>query len=100
MNCKQSTFLKYPSKSTAILQSKLIQENLEYLDIFWCCLPITLPCTVSSYAVDWQCWGVHDENLWVRPMPENEYIVNINNHKFDFFRDSRPAGFGPILPYH
>lgn len=65
-----------------------LKANLDLLDVYWCCLPITLPCTVSSYAVDWQCWGVNDEDLWIRPMPTEDYIVNIDNHKFDFFREN------------
>ena len=65
----------------------IIKKNLDLLDVYWCCLPITLPCTVSSYAVDWQCWGEEDKKRWIRPMPEEEYIVNIDNHKFDFFRE-------------
>jgi len=67
---------------------EIIQENLEFLDVYWCCLPITLPATVSSYATEWQCWGVDDKDVWVRPMPEQEYIVNIDNHKFDFFEEN------------
>jgi len=67
---------------------KIIQDNIEYLEVYWCCLPITLPCTVSSYAVDWQCWGVADQDRWIRPMPEQEYIVNIDNHQFDFFEEN------------
>jgi predicted phosphoadenosine phosphosulfate sulfurtransferase len=65
----------------------IIGANLDILDVYWCCMPITLPCTVSSYAVEWQCWGVDDEKRWVRPMPNQPYIVNVNNHKFDFFRN-------------
>ena len=61
---------------------KILQENRELLDIYWCCLPISLPCTVSSYAVEWQCWGVDDEHRWVRPMPEEDYVVNLDNHPF------------------
>ena len=64
---------------------KIMDENLDLLDVYWCCLPITLPCTVSSYEIDWQCWGVNDKSRWIRPMPEKKYIVNIDNHKFDFF---------------
>jgi|TARA_R110001592_G_scaffold23589_1_gene92380 predicted phosphoadenosine phosphosulfate sulfurtransferase len=67
---------------------RIIQDNIEYLDVYWCCLPITLPCTVSSYATDWQCWGVEDEANWVKPMPKNDYIVNINNHNMPFFREN------------
>lgn len=67
---------------------KIIQENLDLLDVYWCCLPITLPCTVSSYMTEWQCWGVEDESKWIRPMPDEDYIVNIDNHKFDFFHEN------------
>jgi predicted phosphoadenosine phosphosulfate sulfurtransferase len=61
---------------------EILQSNLDLLDVYWCCMPVTLPCTVSSYEVDWQCWGVDDEARWIRPMPSQEYVVNINNHPF------------------
>ena len=67
---------------------RMMREHADKLDIYWCCMPITLPCTVSSYAVDWQCWGEADKARWVRPMPADPYIVNIQNHPFDFFRDN------------
>lgn len=66
---------------------RMMRNNLDVLEIYWCCLPITLPCTVSSYEVDWQCWGEEDKHRWIRPMPTDNYIVNIRNHKFPFFRD-------------
>ena len=64
---------------------RIIREHRDMLDVYWCCLPITLPCTVSAYDVDWKCWGEADKEKWVRPMPEDDYIVNIENHPFDFF---------------
>jgi predicted phosphoadenosine phosphosulfate sulfurtransferase len=67
---------------------KILKDNLDILDVYWCCLPITLPCTVSSYMTEWQCWGVKDEKKWIRPMPKDDYVVNINNHKFDFFKEN------------
>lgn len=60
----------------------IIKSNLDLLDVYWCCLPITLPCTVSSYEIDWQCWGVNDEKRWIRPLPKEPYIVHIGNHPF------------------
>lgn len=67
---------------------RIIQENREQLDVYWCCMPITLPCTVSAYHIDWQCWGERDKSRWIRPMPEEDYIVNINNHPFgDMFEE-------------
>lgn len=66
----------------------IIRKNLDLLDVYWCCLPITLPCTVSHYAVDWQCWGEADKERWIRPMPDDPYIVNLQNHKMPFFREN------------
>lgn len=66
---------------------EIIRDNLDLLDVYWCCLPITLPCTVSHYAVEWQCWGERDKERWIRPMPTDPYIVNINNHNMPWFRE-------------
>lgn len=66
---------------------RIISTNLDILDVYWCCLPITLPCTVSAYATEWQCWGVRDEKRWIRPMPQQPYIVNMKNHTFPFFEE-------------
>lgn len=66
----------------------ILEKNKDILEIYWCCLPITLPCTVSSYMTEWQCWGVNDEKKWIRPMPTNDYVVNIKNMPFDFFEEN------------
>lgn len=66
---------------------RMIQANRDLLDVYWCCMPITLPCTVSAYHIDWQCWGERDRDRWIRPMPDDDYIVNIHNHNFDFFKE-------------
>lgn len=65
----------------------ILEKNLDLLDVYWCCLPITLPCTVSSYAVEWQCWGERDKERWIRPMPPMPYVVNMSNHPFPFFKE-------------
>jgi predicted phosphoadenosine phosphosulfate sulfurtransferase len=67
---------------------RIIQANLDILDVYWCCLPITLPCTVSSYAVDWQCWGEQDRHKWIKPLSNQPYIVHLNNHSFPFFKEN------------
>jgi predicted phosphoadenosine phosphosulfate sulfurtransferase len=67
----------------------IIRANRDLLDVYWCCLPVTLPCTVSSYAVEWQCWGERDKDRWIKPMPKDDYVVNFDNYKskygMDFF---------------
>lgn len=66
----------------------IVEKNLDLLDVHWCCLPITLPCLVSAYELDWQCWGEKDRERWIRPMPDKPYIVNLQNHKYPFFREN------------
>lgn len=66
----------------------ILEKNRDLLDIYWCCLPLTLPCTVSSYQINWQCWGKPDKPRWVRPMPDKDYVVNTDNAPFDFVRHS------------
>ena len=67
---------------------RIVKANLDLLDVYWCCLPITLPCTVSSYAIDWRCWGEEDKEKWIKPMSKESYIVNFKNHKMDFFEEN------------
>lgn len=64
---------------------RIIKNNLDILEVFWCCIPITLPCTVSSYETTYITWGEDDKHKWVRPMPKDDYIVNLKNNKFDFY---------------
>ena len=64
---------------------EMIRDNRDMLDVYWCCMPITLPCSVSAFDVDWKCWGEADKHKWVRPMPEDDYIVNFKNHPFESF---------------
>lgn len=68
---------------------RMMRAHADKLEIYWCCLPISLPCSVSSYQLDWQCWGEADKDRWVRPMPTDPYIINIDNHPFqDFFHEN------------
>lgn len=72
----------------------ILSKNLDLLDVYWCCLPISLPCTVSSYTTEWHCWGNEDRDRWVSPMPDKDYVVNWENHKekygMDFFKENMP----------
>lgn len=66
---------------------RIVQANLDLFDVYWCCLPITLPCSVSQYAVEWQCWGERDKEKWIRPLSKEPYIVHMKNHQFPFFKE-------------
>lgn len=71
---------------------EILDDNRDYLDIHWCCLPITLPCTVSSYMTEWQCYGNDDRDKWISPVPDRDYVVTWENHiekyGMDFFKEN------------
>lgn len=61
---------------------RIIEKNRDIFEVYWCCLPITLPCSVSSYDVEWQAWGEKDRHKWIRPRPDDDYVVHFQNHPF------------------
>lgn len=55
----------------------------EYIDPFWCSLPIHLRNAVSVYETHWVCWDKAKEQSWIRRPPE--CAITDENH-FPFFR--------------
>lgn len=55
----------------------------DYLEPFWCCLPIHLRNAVSMYQHHWICWDDEARPSWVRDFPEGAIT---NPEHFPFFR--------------
>lgn len=55
----------------------------DYIEPFWCSLPIHLRNAVSVYETHWVSWEKDKEKAWIRPLPK-EAIVDENY--FPFFR--------------
>lgn len=51
---------------------------------YWLCLPISAQCAVSMQQDHWIPWDPDKKELWVRDMPDNEYIINLDNVPFNF----------------
>lgn len=78
----------------------ILDRNLDLLDVYWCCLPVTLACSISAFQQDWRCWDPEQEECWIRPIPDRAYVVTLANHPFDFFQEGMKGGpfreqFGP-----
>ncbi|MHA1681050.1 MAG: DUF3440 domain-containing protein [Promethearchaeota archaeon] len=57
----------------------LIEENGEFIDtVYWVALPISLRNAVSVIQPKWICWDANDEYKWVRPMPREAYVINMD----------------------
>lgn len=63
------------------------ERMFEYVDVerkYWLCLPIRAACSVSMYEPSWIPWNPAEKDIWVRPIPKNKHVVNIDNAPFDF----------------
>ncbi len=53
---------------------------------YWVCLPMATRTALSSYQMYWYPWDDQKKEAWVRPMPEKEYVICLENN--------------PIATYH
>ena len=51
---------------------------------YWLCLPIKAQCSTSMFQNFWIPWAKKDKNMWVRDMPNVEYLINEDNCKFEY----------------
>ena len=47
---------------------------------YWVCLPMATRTALSSYEMYWYPWDDTKKEVWVRPMPEKEYVINLENN--------------------
>ncbi len=67
---------------------KMMFDNLDVLEPYWICLPMESPNSLSYFEPIWRWWDDDKKDIWVREMPENKYVINLNNHKFDFYNQN------------
>ena len=46
-------------------------------ELYWVCLPMATRTALSSYEMYWYPWDETKRECWVRPMPEKEYVINL-----------------------
>lgn len=65
---------------------RMFEDNLEDIEPYWVCLPMGSRCAVSNFQVYWYPWDPDKKDLWVRDMPTMPYVINLENHNFDFYK--------------
>jgi len=56
---------------------------------YWLCLPISAACSVSMYEPRWIPWDKDKKDIWVRKMPEYDYVVNEDNCPYEFIKGTK-----------
>lgn len=62
--------------------TKCYEMYRDYIEPFWCCLPIHLRNAVSVYEPHWICWDDEAKDAWIRPLPKD--CISDQNY-FTFF---------------
>ncbi len=55
-------------------------------ELYWVCLPMATRTAMSSYQMYWYPWDDTKEALWVRPMPQHPYVINLQNNPITTYR--------------
>lgn len=51
---------------------------------FWICLPMSAQCCTKMDSGTWIPWEQEKQDIWVREMPQYDYVINEDNVKFNF----------------
>ncbi|MBQ8850438.1 MAG: DUF3440 domain-containing protein [Clostridia bacterium] len=67
--------------------------------LYWVCLPMATRTALSNYEMYWYPWDDTKEELWIRPMPQGEYVINLKNnpittYKYRMTQESLAKQFG------
>lgn len=53
---------------------------------YWVCMPMSCKTATSMYEQYWIPWDTAKKDIWVRDMPPYNCVINIDNHRFDFYK--------------
>ncbi|MDR3275001.1 MAG: DUF3440 domain-containing protein [Endomicrobium sp.] len=67
---------------------RMIFNNLDVLETFWVCLPMKSPNSLSYLDPTWIWWDKDKKKIWVRKMPQNEFVINEKNNNFGFYEQN------------
>lgn len=56
------------------------------MEAYWICLPMGSKTALSNYELYWYPWDDEKRDIWVRPMPQNKWVINLENCPFDFYK--------------
>lgn len=59
-------------------------DSMPEIKKYWLCLPIKAACSVSMHQTNWIPWDEKQKHLWVRQIPDKEYIYTVDNLFFKF----------------
>ena len=71
---------------TSIFVERTLTSNHDLIVPYWLCLPMSCKTATSVYEQYWIPWDPAKKDIWVRPMPEYPFVINLDNNNLDFYR--------------
>lgn len=65
--------------------TKVMTSNLDLVDTYWVCLPMRCKTSTSMHEQYWTPWETAKRDLWVRPMPKQPGVINVDNNPFEWW---------------
>lgn len=80
-------------KYTHEYADRLFKQMHDIANRYWLCVPHSAACSVSMYEPKWIPWDDDKKDIWTRPMPDYDYVVNLHNKPDDFKFKKGDSGF-------
>ncbi len=65
---------------------RTFEKIKDEVEPYWVCLPMATRTALSSYEMYWYPWDDRKKDVWVRDMPDKEYVINLDNNPITTYR--------------
>lgn len=77
---------QYSATTDYVTQVMTDPANLELMEPYWCCLPMSCKTATSMHEQYWTPWDPEKRDLWVRDMPQYRGVINLEGGAPSFWR--------------
>lgn len=70
--------------------TRYVERTMEKIkndaELYWVCLPMATRTALSNYQMFWYPWDDKKENLWIRPRPNFDYVITLENNPITTYK--------------
>ena len=78
--------------------TRTFQRIKDQVEPYWVCLPMATRTALSSYEMYWYPWDDTKQDIWVRPIPEYPYVINLakpfTHYRYQMHQEDLAKQFG------
>lgn len=65
---------------------RTMERYKDEAELYWVCLPMATRTALGSYEMYWYPWDDTKKELWVRDMPDKDYVINLEHNPVTTYR--------------